>query len=203
MVHQLNMTKAVILWSGGKDSALALHRSIKKGYIIESLVTFGPKKAEFQAHPIPIIKAQASSLGIPHHFIELEEPFRESYLKQFMTMKSLGVEAVITGDIDYVEGYPSLIKQCCDEVGLECIFPLWQENRDVLMKEIIDAGFDVLITHVSHPSMSQSWRGRKINKETVEELRRLPIDLCGENGEYHSMTLNMPLFRRGIEMKVE
>lgn len=197
------MPKAIMLWSGGKDSALALYRCVQKGYSIESLVTFGPWKAKFQAHPIPMIKVQASSLGIPHQMIEIEEPFRESYIKQFQIMKRAGVEAVITGDIDYVDGYPSLILQCCEEVGLECVRPLWQEGRAALMKEIIDSGFHIVITYLSHPSLDHSWHRRRITSEAIQELGRLPIDLCGENGEYHSMTLNMPLFSREVEMIAE
>ncbi len=202
-IYTIHMPKAVMLWSGGKDSALALYRCTQRGYSIKSLVTFGPWKAKFQAHPIPMIKLQASSLGLPHHMIEIEEPFRESYIKQFKIMKSEGVEAVITGDIDYVDGYPSLIQQCCEEVGLQCVLPLWQENRDVLMHEILDANFHIVMTYLSHPSLDQSWRGRRITREAIQELRRLPIDLCGENGEYHTMTLNMPLFHKEIEMIAE
>lgn len=192
-----------MLWSGGKDSALALYRSVQQGFSIDSLVTFGPWKAKFQAHPIPMMKVQAASLGLPHHLIEIEEPFRESYITQFKIMKRAGVEAVITGDIDYVDGYPSLIQQCCDEAGLQCVLPLWQESRSVLMNEIIERGFRIVITYVSHPSMDHSWRGRALTRETVQELSRLPIDLCGENGEYHTMTLNMPLFRSEVEMMRE
>lgn len=197
------MKKAVMLWSGGKDSALALYRSIQKGYFIESLVTFGPWKAKFQAHPIPMIKVQAEALGLSHHMIKIEEPFRDSYIEQFKIMKRAGIEAVITGDIDYVDGYPSLIWQCCEEVGLECVRPLWQENREILMKEIIDQNFQIVITYLSHPSLNSSWRGRRITREAIEELSRLPIDLCGENGEYHSMTLHMPLFHKKVEMMKE
>lgn len=197
------MPTAVVLWSGGKDSALALYRSVKRGYSIESLVTFGPWKAKFQAHPIPMMKVQAAALGLPHRMIEIAEPFRESYIEQFKLLKKEGVEAVVTGDIDYVDGHPSLIQQCCDEAGLQCVLPLWQEDRAILMNEIIDANFHVIITYLSHPSMDPSWRGRRITREAISELSRLPIDLCGENGEYHTMTLHMPLFREKVEMMTE
>lgn len=146
---------------------------------------------------------QGSSLGLEHHMIEIEEPFRESYIKQFKIMKKAGIEAVITGDIDCVDGHPSLIQQCCKEADLQCILPLWKESRTVLMQEIVDAGFHVVITYLSHPSMSQSWRGRRITRQTIQELDNLPIDLCGENGEYHTMTLNMPLFHKEVKLIAE
>jgi uncharacterized protein (TIGR00290 family) len=189
-----------VLWTGGKDSCLALHRAYDRGIPIACLATFVPDNGrEFHAHPRAEMKKQANAMNVDLHFIPVREPYRDSYVKGLTWLKDLGITAVITGDIDYVAGHPNWIEDCCKGLDLDVIRPLWQESRHALMEELLARGIEARITWVNHPGIPQSWKGRVIDADCVAELTQLSmhagIDLCGENGEYHTMVFSAPLFR--------
>ena len=110
----------------------------------------------------------------------------------------MGITAVITGDINYVEGHPNWIEECCNGLDLEVIRPLWQESRLMLLEELITRGIEARITWINHPSIPLSWKGRIIDIKCLTDLKHLSIkagiDLCGENGEYHTMVNCARLF---------
>jgi len=193
------MRKSAVLWTGGKDSCLALHRAYDRGIAIACLATFVPDdRREFQAHPTAETRRQAEAMNVDLHFIPVHEPYRASYIRGLTWLKGLGITTVITGDIDYVEGHPSWIEECCNGLDLEVIRPLWRESRHMLLDELITRGIQARITWINHPSIPLSWKGRIIDLECVTELKHLSmkagIDLCGENGEYHTMVVFAPLF---------
>ncbi len=205
---QKNLEKAVaVLWTGGKDSCLSLHRVHEKGFRIACLATFVPVgEVNFIAHPIDDMKKQAEALGLPLFLMPVSEPYRAGYIAGLNSLKNeFGVTSVVTGDVDLVNGLPNWIVECCTNIAIEVIRPLWNENRQSLMTELLDRKIEAKITLVSHPALSQDWCGRIIDKLLLNELSALTktagIDLCGENGEYHTMVLNAPLFRNPITMK--
>jgi len=193
------MRKAAVLWTGGKDSCLAMHRAYDKGIAIACLATFVPEdRREFEAHPTTETRRQANAMNLDLHFIPVREPYRDSYIKGLTWLKGLGITAVITGDINYVEGHPNWIEECCNGLDLEVIRPLWQESRLMLLEELITRGIEARITWINHPSIPLSWKGRIIDIKCLTDLKHLSIkagiDLCGENGEYHTMVNCAPLF---------
>jgi uncharacterized protein (TIGR00290 family) len=187
------MKAAVVLWTGGKDSCLALYRARELGHQILALATFVPKDGkEFSAHPREQMIQQAAQLGLPIHFIAVEEPYRSSYVSGLTWIRNnLGVTAVVTGDIDLVDQLPNWIQECCSSLDLEVVMPLWQEPREALMDELIRREMQVKITWINHPSIPQHWLNKTIDKVFLEEMKavckRENLDLCGENGEYHTM----------------
>ena len=191
---------AAVLWTGGKDSCLALHRAYDRGVSIACLATFVPEdRREFHAHPTAETRKQADLMHLDLHFIPVQEPYRDSYIKGLTWLKEQGITAVITGDIDYIEGHPNWIEDCCHGLDLEVIRPLWRESRHTLMEELITRGIQARITWINHPSIPPSWKGRVVDVDCLAELKHLSmhagIDLCGENGEYHTMVFSAPLFR--------
>lgn len=187
---------SAVLWTGGKDCCLALYRALENNHHISTLVTFIPKDKEFKAHPLELIKKQASDLGLPLLLLEIVEPFKESYVQRLKELKdSHGVSTVITGDIDYVSGCSNWIKDCCEMAGLESYFPLWQEPRLSLLQDLLKRKMEVQISWINHPSLPWEWIGRHIDEEFIRDIeminRTIPVDLCGENGEYHTMVLNL------------
>ena len=193
------MRKAAVLWTGGKDSCLAMHRAYDKGIAIACLATFVPEdRREFEAHPTTETRRQATAMKLDLHFIPVREPYRDSYMKGLTWLKGLGITAVITGDINYVGGHPNWIEECCNGLDLEVIRPLWQESRLLLLEELITRGIEARITWINHPSIPLSWKDRIIDMECLTDLKHLSIkagiDLCGENGEYHTMVNCAPLF---------
>src|SRR5580765_518423 len=193
------MRKAAVLWTGGKDSCLAMHRAYDKGIAIACLATFVPEdRREFEAHPTMVTRRQANAMNLDLHFIPVSEPYRDSYIKGLTWLKGLEITAVITGDSNYGEGHPNWIEECCNGLDLVVMRPLWQESRLMLLEELISRGIEARITWINHPSIPLSWKGRIIDVECLTDLKHLSImagiDLCGENGEYHTMVNCAPLF---------
>lgn len=187
------MTTAAVLWTGGKDCCLALCRARDSGLAVRSLVTFvpvGPR--DFKAHPIEEMQNQAGGLGLPLQMFAVSEPFREGYVQSLDRMRDeMGIDCVITGDIDFVGGYPNWIEECCRGRGITVVRPLWQNDRETLLWEIIDRHINSRITYITESALPTAWLGRRIDHTFVTDIRSVSeqtgIDLCGENGEYHTM----------------
>lgn len=187
------MKKAIVLWTGGKDSCLALHLARESGWTIVALVTFVPVGGtEFKAHPQSEILLQASHLRLQHEFVQITEPYRESYIAALKNLKNrFDVEGFITGDIDLVAGHRNWILECCQGLDVNVVRPLWHMSRKTVLENILMRGIRARISYINHPSIPSSWLNRVINETLVEELNglasRTGIDLAGENGEYHTM----------------
>jgi diphthine-ammonia ligase len=198
------MKTAVVLWTGGKDSCLALHLASEENFKILALVTFVPEgNTEFQAHPQSKMLRQAERLGLKIHFVEIREPYRPSYVEALKWIKnSMGAATVVTGDIDLVQGQPNWIVDCCGGLGLEVHRPLWKKDRAWIMQELLSRKIQVRISYINHPAIPSTWLNRLIDEGLLKELQSLAsssgIDLAGENGEYHTMVVDGPLLRTGV-----
>lgn len=197
--------KAIVLWSGGKDCNLALHLAKEAGYEITALVTFYSKTTEFRAHPKVWMELQAKSLGIPHLMLEIEEPFAQQYEIQLQKLKDqLGISTVVSGDISEVHGNSNWITDRAEAVGLKAFLPLWQKNRAEVMELLVKFRFEVILTLVKSPWLDETFLARKIDSDLIEEFEILGektgLDLCGEQGEYHTMVTNGPGYRSPITL---
>lgn len=195
---------AVVLWTGGKDSALALYLAVKRGIVVKELVTFAPPEAEFLAHPLSVMTLQAVALGFKHRILNIEAPYDEGYRKQMEVLKGEGIDTLITGDIDQVAGQPNFIRTCAEPLGLQVLTPLWKKGRWDLMGAILAAGFQVIFSCVKPVGLTPEWVGRRIDRSALEELAQLHtdtgLDICGEQGEYHTLVLDGPGFNRRLEL---
>jgi uncharacterized protein (TIGR00290 family) len=184
---------AVVLWTGGKDSALALYRARDMGIDVERLVTFRPVDAStpFLAHPIDDIRRAAEMVGIPHECVPVGEPYREGYVSALHEIgDAFGIDTVVTGDIAPVNALPNWIAECCESACLKFMAPLWECRRDLLLREVVDRGISARISWINSPHIPPSWLGRTIDEHFIDDIQALactsPIDICGENGEYHT-----------------
>lgn len=197
--------KTAVLWSGGKDSALALYEAQRAGNDIRLLVTFAPPGFRFRAHPIALMEQQAEAMGIGHRVITIEEPIRDNYVAALGQLADRdGIAAVVTGDISEVDGKPNWIRQCSQGLALDVLTPLWHREREELLEQLISAGFRTLFSCVKAPWFTPEWVGRELDRAAVRAMRELRtttgLDLCGEQGEYHTMVTDGPPFRRRIEI---
>lgn len=198
--------KAVISWTGGKDCALAFYETKLMGIEIVGLVTFVPTKAKFLAHPLELMKLQAESIDIPHYFFEIKEPFKDSYRKAIKLLrKKYKVDAIVTGDIAEIGSCTNWMQECAEFTGVSILKPLWYRDRNEIAKKLIDHKFEVIFTGVKKPWFSKSWIGRKLDKDNLDKLQMLnakkDVDICGENGEYHTQVLNAPFFKKRIKIE--
>ncbi|MDH5436921.1 MAG: diphthine--ammonia ligase [Gammaproteobacteria bacterium] len=191
------MKNAAILWTGGKDSALALFESIGK-FALDRLVTFVPEpQTEFLAHPVTLMKFQAESIGLRHQNIPIRKPFKDSYVEAIAGLKESGVEVLITGDISSVNNQPNWIKQCAEGI-LETHMPLWEVNRKELLHKLRDNDFEVICSLAYKKDFTNTIVGKRLDSALIEKLldlgSRSGFDPCGENGEYHTCVLSAPFF---------
>ncbi len=198
--------RAAVLWTGGKDSALAFYKALSAGYEVACLLTFVPKgKADFLAHPLPFIKRQAEAIGVPHYEISLEPPLETAYEKAISSFKEkYKIDALITGDIAEVGGYPNWVKQRSARSGIEVVMPLWGADRRSIFNELLDLGFRAVISYVKKGCLGEEWLGRELDRKALDDLRAMNkktgLDICGENGEYHTLVFDGPIFKKSIEI---
>ncbi len=192
-----------VSWSGGKDSCLALFRAINQGYKPKTLFTmFSVENDVSSAHRLNegIIKAQINALGLEciigrAKFEDYEKVFVEN-LKEF---KDKGINYGIFGDIDLKE-HRAWEEKVCEKAQITAVLPLWQEDRKKLVKEFIDSGFKAKIVVVNKTMMSSDFLGKDLSHKLLEEIEDAGADVCGENGEYHSVVYDGPLFKTPLKL---
>ena len=194
------MTKAAVLWTGGKDSALALHFSLNL-YDIRSLICFVPAdNRQFYAHPTQLMALQARKIGIPIEFVPISEPYKLSYREQIEKIKDNGIEVLITGDISTVDGLPNWI----DEVAAGLVRvekPLWELDRGAILDTLASTQFEVVCSLSYKKYFQPTITGRYLDLELISQLKQLPIDPCGEQGEYHTWVLDAPFFKAPVQLE--
>ena len=193
------MTTAAVLWTGGKDSALALHLSLNR-YDIISLICFVPAdNRQFYAHPRQLMGLQAQKIGIPIEFVPISEPYKLSYREQIETIRGAGIEVLITGDISTVDGRPNWIDEvAAGLVGVDK--PLWELDRGAILDTLASNQFEVICSLSYKKYFQSTITGRYLDSELVSELKQLPIDPCGEQGEYHTWVLDAPFFKAPVQL---
>lgn len=194
-----------MLWTGGKDCSLAFYEARQEGYEVCCLVTFAPENPNFLAHPPAFIKKQAQALELPHHIVSISQPFAKSYENALGKLKEeKGITTVITGDIAEVGGSPNWIRERSRAVGMKVHTPLWGRDRLTLLQRQLIIGFKIIFSCVDTRWLPASWVGRVLDNSAIIELRsiraRTGLDLCGEEGEYHTLVADGPLFQRPIRI---
>lgn len=198
-------SNAAVLWTGGKDSVLALHEARRGGCRVRCLVTFAPPEPDFLAHPVAIMKLQAEALGLPHFLWPVQPPFAESYGAGLRWLKeAMHIDTVITGDIAEVGGSQNWIRERSRPAGMNVLTPLWGRDRLALLRQLLAAGFRVIFSCVKTRWLAAGWAGRELNDQTIAELRALReqngLDLCGEEGEYHTLVTDAPDFKQHVQL---
>lgn len=197
--------KVVVSFSGGKDSTLSLYRMMKRGYeIIGLLVTFDEGNDScFHKIPKDILKEISKVLEIP--LIEVNcgdgRDYQEEFEKALKISKKQGADICVFGDID-IENHKKWCLDRCNAAGIKGEFPLWQENRESLTNEFIDYGFKAVIKKVNLKDLGEEFLGRELTKEVVNEIKSLGADPSGENGEYHTLVFDGPIFKERIKFNI-
>jgi diphthine-ammonia ligase len=192
-------------WSGGKDSCFALMKAIEAGYspaVLLNVLNEEGKISRSHGIPAPVLKQQATSAGLPIHLIssswqEYEKHFTSalSHLKQ-----EYNLTHAVFGDID-LQPHRDWEEKVCTNAGLTAVLPLWQKERKELVMQMLDAGIETIIVSCNE-KMGERFIGQMITPALVEELEGMKIDPCGENGEYHTLVLNCPLFSQRINVTI-
>ncbi len=198
--------RVAVLFSGGKDSTLALLRAREMGHEPRYLATVhsaNPESYMYHTPNIGLTVLQSRALGIDLVSKESKgEKEREvEDLKRLLS--GLDVEGVVSGAV--ASRYQKeRIERICSELGLESITPLWGEDPESLLKEMLSRGMKIMVTAVCAEGLGPSWLGRILDEDAVLELvdlgRRNGIHLTGEGGEFETAVLDCPAFRMRIRI---
>ena len=112
-------------------------------------------------------------------------------------LKREGFAGVVFGDI-HLADVRAWYEERVRAAGLAHVEPIWGEARAALVAEFVASGSRAVITCCELPKLDETWLGRIIDERFVDDIRGLPIDPAGENGEYHSFTFAGPLFRSPV-----
>lgn len=193
-------------WSGGKDSALALHEATLSGaaprFLLAMMVETGERS---RSHGLSreLLEAQAAAVGLPIRFGAASWSGYETEFRRVLgaAASELGAATGVFGDID-MEDHREWVERVCADLGLEACLPLWQRPRRAAVGALLGAGFEAVIVAVRDGVLSPELLGRTIDAATVAEIETAGADPCGENGEYHSLVVDGPLFRRRLQVEL-
>lgn len=193
--------RCAVSWSGGKDACLAMYRSVRAGAKVEVLVNMrGEDGKRSRSHGLKgsVIRAQAQAMGLLLHGAATSwGEYERHFLDTLCGLKDQGIEACIFGDID-LQAHLDWERMVCERVGMIPVLPLWQEGRMELVHEFLEAGFETRIVALRDGMLSPDYLGRILTLELAAEFTALGIDACGENGEFHTVVTDGPLFGRPI-----
>ncbi len=201
--------KAAVLFSGGKDSTMAVYKAIEEGYDVEYLVSMisdNPESYMFHVPNIHITELASEAMGIPIIMAKthgVKEKELDDLKEVLNKLKDRGVEAIFAGALAS-EYQKSRIDQLCNDLGLMSKAPLWQIDPKEYMEEIIDSGFEVIIISVSAEGLDESWLGRKIDHQLLDEIINLNskhgMHMAFEGGEAETLVLDCPIFKKRIKI---
>jgi diphthine-ammonia ligase len=196
---------AAVLWTGGKDCALALHESVERGLDVRLLATFVPTTGEFCAHPIALARLQAKAMGIEYRTLPVDRPYRCGYERQILRLREEGFETLVTGDIGRVGGRANWIRERARPAGLRVATPLWGRDRADVLSSLARRRISAIVSYVREPGLPPEWLGRRLDPAACDALvargGAREFDACGEQGEYHSIVLDAPMFSRRVDVR--
>jgi len=201
----MDKQKAIGSWSGGKDSCLACYRAMQQGYDVKLLLNFISRESKrgcFHGIEGRLLKHQADSIGIP--LVQREvSPDMEKYEEEFKAavteLRGKDIGSMVFGDI-YLLEHESWIERVCKDLNIAALEPLWNNPTDNIIDDFLSAGFKAVIVSCKADIMGKEYLGRYISKELVEELKEKGICPCGEKGEYHTLVVDGPIFKRPIKI---
>jgi diphthine-ammonia ligase len=193
-------------WSGGKDSALALHEAVAAGAeprLLVAMMIEGGERSRSHGLSRELLEAQAEAVGLPIRFGAASWDGYENEMARLLSAGAaeFGTPVGVFGDID-IEGHREWVEGVCARAGVEACLPLWQRDRRRLMDDLLGAGFEPVIVAVRDGVLPPELLGTTIDAGVVSELERLGSDAAGENGEFHSLVVDGPLFRQRLEVEL-
>ena len=198
-----------ILFSGGKDSTMALFNALEAKEDVKYLLSMKSRNDEsymFHVPNIHITELLSQALDIPIISAEtdgIKEEELQDLKREFENLKSLGVEAIYTGAL-YSVYQKSRIENLCSEVGLKAISPYWHVDELEYMRKIVSLGFKIVVCGVAAWGLDESWLGRIIDDEAIDDLVKInekyQVNIAFEGGEAETLAIDGPIFKKRIKI---
>jgi len=201
----MDYLKAISSWSGGKDSCFACYKAMEQGYDVKLLLSFISRESKrgcFHGLDGKLLRHQADLIGIP--LIQKEvSPDMQKYEEEFKAavseLRGSEIGSMIFGDIYLIE-HESWIERVCKELNINALEPLWNQAPENIIEEFVASGFKTIIVSCKADIMGREFLGREVNLELVDELKKRGICPCGEKGEFHTLVVDGPIFKRPIQI---
>jgi uncharacterized protein (TIGR00290 family) len=196
-----------VSWSGGKDSTLALFRAMqiygKPRYLL-TMLTEDANRSRSHGIAREVLEKQASLLQIPIIFYAASwDDYESVFLNALHNFKKEGIEIGIFGDIkipekpDYMS-HRRWADRVCDQAGIKAVEPLWDDGVETLLNDFFNNGFVAKIISVNAEQLSDAYLGKLLSKNVIAEFTDLNINPAGENGEYHTIVIDGPIFTKSL-----
>ncbi|HYD96746.1 MAG TPA: diphthine--ammonia ligase [Noviherbaspirillum sp.] len=194
---------ALVSWSGGKDSCLALWRARRAGVPVRRLITaLDEDGGSSRSHGVPpeLINAQAEALGLEMRFYRTSwQNYEERFIDTLRQAHADGIRAAVFGDIDLVP-HREWEEKVCAKAGVLPQLPLWGEPRRKLVDEFLSLGFKALVVCVNGKHLGAEFCGREFDESFIADLPPA-VDACGENGEFHTFVYDGPGFSSPVAFR--
>ncbi|WP_281974925.1 diphthine--ammonia ligase [Halobacillus litoralis] len=200
--------KVIVSWSGGKDSALALHRMIEdRRYEVKGLIsTTSETTGRLPIHEVKTtwLRKQADAVGLPLYEVpvppDASNVIYENKLKeQWHTFKKEGIDTIVYADL-FLEDIRKYRDQLLTKGGMKGHYPLWGKGTAKVTEDIIQLGYEALLTTVDTEVLDHKWLGHHYDRHFLTSISA-EIDQCGEHGEFHTFVFAGPIFQNSVPVK--
>jgi len=198
-----------VLFSGGKDSTLALHLAAEKEEVVCLITILSKNKESYMFHTpnIDITALQAEALGLPQ-ITKTTEGEKEKELSDLEdaiaeAARKFQIEGIVTGAVE--SAYQAeRVQRICNRLGLWCFNPLWKHDQKALLEELLKKQFKVIISGVFAYPLDEKWLGKQIDTQLIDRLvdlqQKYGLSPSGEGGEIETTVLDAPLFKKKIDV---
>jgi predicted ATP pyrophosphatase (TIGR00289 family) len=190
--------KVAVLFSGGKDSVLALQDSLKKGDEVRYLVSFFSEKPEpymYNYSNMSFAIMQSLSLGIKLVTRKVEPGKEQEEIKKTLESISKEIDGMVVG-VSLSSKQKGLLSKICKPLGIKLLTPLAKKKQDALWKSALDSGFEIIIVYSK--GMDRKWLGRTVGKNDMKGLSGK--GKAGDSAGFSTLVLNGPIFRSRMEI---
>ncbi len=197
--------RVAALISGGKDSMLAMHIAAEKHEIVclVSAIPENPESYMFHTPNLHLLDAIALCLDRPIYKVPTPGKEEEEVEDLTKALQVLKIDGIVIGGIES-EYQRSRFAKVCEKLGIEMLAPLWHVEPEKIMKEVAE-NFEVIFVRTAAMGLDERWLGRRIDENAIEELKSLNkkygIHVAGEGGEFETLVLDAPLYRKRIAIK--
>ncbi len=195
--------KVFCSWSGGKDSCLSCYKAILEGHEVAYLLTMFATTGRYtRSHRLSkeLLLAQAEAMGISvYHRRASWNTYEREFKRALAFFKGKGVQGGVFGDLR-VNEHREWVERVCAGPEIIPLLPLWGIAGKDLLGQFIEAGFEAVVIAVKDSLLATHWLGRRIDQQFMNEMEKERLDVCGEEGEYHTLVVDGPIFIKKIRI---